>query len=118
MTAGPRPPLALTAVLLLLIVLALFGGWNAATRREQFFAEFPRFTPALWAVYLGWVPVGIASKVGMLLWRRWGLWLTFAGGLLAAALELYVGMGAKTLRVLVALAVVALLARPHWERFR
>jgi hypothetical protein len=37
---------------------------------------------------------------------------------LVAALELYVGMGAKTLRVLVSLALVAALARPHWERFR
>ena len=108
---------ALRAVLVALIGLALVGGWNAATHREEFFAEF-RFTPALWALYLGWVPLGIASKIGMLLWKRWGFWLTLLGGLFVAALELYVGMGLKTLRVLVSLALIVALARPHWERFR
>jgi hypothetical protein len=116
--AADRRPLALQAVLVALIVLALAGGWNAATQRELFFSEFPRFTPGLWALYLGWVPVGIAAKVGMLLWRRWGFWLTLGGGLLVAGIELYVGMGPKTLRVLVSLLLVAALARPHWERFR
>jgi hypothetical protein len=54
----------------------------------------------------------------MLAWRRWGFWLTLVGGAFVACLELYVGMGLKTLRVLVSLGLVVALARPHWERFR
>ena len=116
--AASRRPLALTLVLLALIVLTLVGGANAVSHRADFFGEFPRFTPALWAVYLAWVPIGIASKVGMLLWRRWGFWLTCVGALFVAAIELYVGMGLKTLRVAIALALIVALTRPHWERFR
>lgn len=111
-------PLGLTAVLVALIALTLVGGANALARRADFFGEFPRFTPALWAGYLAWVPLGIASKVGMLLWRRWGFWLTCVGAVFVAGIELYVGMGLKTLRVLVALALVVGLTRPHWPRFR
>lgn len=85
---SPRRPLALTLVLLALIAATLFGGFTAVTRREEFLAQFPRFTPILWASYLAWVPVGIAAKVAMLLWRRWGCWLTCIGALFVATIEL------------------------------
>lgn len=116
--APQRRPLALTVVLLALIGLTLFGGFTAVTRRQEFLEQFPRFTPALWALYLAWVPVGITAKIAMLMWRRWGLWLTVVGAVFVAAIELYVGMGLKTLRVAIALALIVVLTRPHWQRFR
>lgn len=115
--AAPRP-LGLTLLLAALIAAMLFGGSFGLTHRAEFFARFPRFTSPLWYAYLACVPLGIAANVALLLWRRWGFYLVGTTSLLLAGIELYVGVGPKLLRVPVSLALLAVLARPHWARFR
>lgn len=113
----PRP-IVLTAVLCVVIALALVGALHAIRRLDELMLEFPRLSPGVWMAYIALVVPGIASKIAMLCWRRWGFWLTCMVALAIAGIEIYAGMGLKTLRVGVVIIVIALLVRPYWHRFR
>jgi hypothetical protein len=113
----PRP-VALTTVLCVVIALTLVGGLDAIRQRDELMLEFPRRSLGVWIAYIA-VPVpAIASEISMLCWRRWGFWLTCVVGLVMARIEIFAGMVLKTLRVSVVIFAIALLARPHWRRFR
>ncbi|MEO5617362.1 MAG: hypothetical protein ABIS67_06295 [Candidatus Eisenbacteria bacterium] len=88
---GARRPLQLPillAVILVLNVLGLIKGW---TGRDQLMREIPQLTPALFAVWLAAPPLAIAGAVGLWNLRRWGLYLTGLGWLLAVIVDLIVG---------------------------
>jgi len=112
----PKRPPALTAILLLLAVFNLFGLYLGLSRREYFFTQYPKFTPALWQIYATSPLVSLTAVVALWIWKRWGFWLACASAATVMVIELYTAGGsAHLLRMPVALALLACFLRPVWR---
>ncbi|MCG3157138.1 MAG: hypothetical protein DKINENOH_03769 [bacterium] len=111
----PKRPPALTAILLLLAILNLFGLYLGLSRRGDFFTQYPKFTPALWQIYATSPLISLAAVIALWFWRKWGFWLVCVSAAVVMAIEFYTaGWSAHILRVPVALALLALFLRPVW----
>jgi len=113
-----RRPIGLAAILIIVAAFNVFGLIFGLTHREDFFTQFPRFTPELWAVYLLCPPVGIVALTALWFWRKWGLWLAYFGAALVFSIELYaLPFGWHLARIFVSVGLITFFARRSWQRF-
>jgi hypothetical protein len=114
-----RRPIGLAVMLILLALANTFGGIFGLTHRAEIFSEFPRFTPALWNVYILCPLVGITAMAAMWYWRKWGFWLACVGAAIVFGIELYaMGLGLHLSRIVLAMGLIIFFMRPVWRQFR
>jgi mRNA interferase MazF len=113
-----RRPIGLAIVLIIVAAANIFGLIFGLTHREEFFTQFPRFTPELWTVYLLCPPIAIAALAALWFWRKWGLWLAYLVGALVFGIELYaLPFGWHLARIIVSVGLITFFAKRAWQRF-
>jgi hypothetical protein len=113
-----RRPFGLTAVLIILAAFNVFGLIFGLTHREEFFTEFPRFTPELWTIYLLSAPAAVVALTALWFWRKWGLWLAYVVGAVVFSIEVYaLPMGWHLARIVVSVGLITFFARRAWKSF-
>jgi len=111
--------IALRIVLVLAILGPVYGLWKSLTDPDSFFAMFPRMEEWMLRAEQALAAVGIIAAVAMLLWRKWGVWLTIACATGIVAIEIPAQWPhLHWIRVPVLLALVVLCAWKNWRRFR
>jgi len=115
----PRRPLGLSVLLVLLVVASAFGFYKVFTQRTEFFAEYPRLTPALWRCYLAIPALNLVSIAGLWSLRRWGYWLTCLILVLSLSIELYaMGLAPHVIRIPIVFGLISWFVIRSWKSFR
>lgn len=113
-----RSSLLLRVTLGLLFLANLFGLVLGLTRKAELLTLLPGLEP-VWPLYLACPVLSLVALGAMWQWRRWGLWLALAVGVMVLAIEVGTGGWAPhVFRVPIAMALLAFAAKTQWSRFR